>query len=101
MDYFLFQSLCSSYIVHTIVRKFTADYDQTLIFNKIHHKLNQFCTVRTLHEVYIDLFDQIDDNLKTALQSDLNELAPGLSIHAVRVTKPKVPETISKNYELM
>ncbi|XP_076163447.1 erlin-1 [Ptiloglossa arizonensis] len=87
--------------VYTIVKNFTADYDQTLIFNKIHHELNQFCSVHTLHEVYIDLFDQIDENLKTALQKDLNDLALGLSIHAVRVTKPKIPETIRKNYELM
>lgn len=87
--------------VYNMVRNFTADYDQTLIFNKIHHELNQFCSVHNLHEVYIDLFDQIDENLKTALQKDLNDLAPGLSIHAVRVTKPKIPETIRKNYELM
>jgi len=52
-------------------------------------------------QVYIDLFDQIDENLKTALQRDLNEMAPGLYIQAVRVTKPKIPETIRKNYELM
>lgn len=54
-----------------------------------------------LFQVYIDLFDQIDENLKTALQRDLNEMAPGLYIQAVRVTKPKIPETIRKNYELM
>lgn len=84
-----------------MVRNFTADYDKTLIFNKVHHELNQFCSIHTLHEVYIDLFDQIDENLKNALQKDLNELAPGLSIQAVRVTKPKIPETIRKNYELM
>ncbi|XP_043666616.1 uncharacterized protein LOC122628409 [Vespula pensylvanica] len=87
--------------VYTMVRNFTADYDRTLIFNKVHHELNQFCSVHTLHEVYIDLFDQIDENLKTALQKDLNDLAPGLNIQAVRVTKPKIPETIRKNYELM
>ncbi|XP_011868634.1 PREDICTED: erlin-1-like [Vollenhovia emeryi] len=87
--------------VYNMVRNFTADYDRTLIFNKVHHELNQFCSVHTLHEVYIDLFDQIDENLKTALQRDLNELAPGLKIQAVRVTKPKIPETIRKNYELM
>ncbi|KAG7208617.1 hypothetical protein KM043_014824 [Ampulex compressa] len=63
--------------VHDMVRNFTADYDGTLIFNKI------------------------DENLKTALQKDLNELAPGLRIQAVRVTKPKIPETIRRNYELM
>lgn len=87
--------------VYEIVRNYTADYDKSLIYNKIHHELNQFCSVHTLQEVYIDLFDQIDENLKTALQNDLNELAPGLHIHGVRVTKPKIPETIRKNYELV
>lgn len=36
-----------------------------------------------------------------ALQDDLNLMAPGLKIHAVRVTKPKIPEAIRKNYEIM
>lgn len=106
--------------VYEIVRNYTADYDKTLVYNKIHHELNQFCSVHSLQEVsnwvrffylpfndnfllqvYIDLFDQIDENLKKALQNDLNELAPGLTIHGVRVTKPKIPETIRKNYELV
>ncbi|RXM36875.1 Erlin-1 [Acipenser ruthenus] len=84
-----------------IVRNYTADYDKTLIFNKIHHELNQFCSVHTLQEVYIELFDIIDENLKLALQKDLNAMAPGLTIQAVRVTKPKIPETIRRNFELM
>ncbi|XP_022129521.1 erlin-1 [Pieris rapae] len=84
-----------------IVRNYTADYDKTLIFNKIHHELNQFCSSHTLHEVYIDLFDQIDENLRMALQKDLNEMAPGLTVQAVRVTKPKIPDVIRHNYELV
>lgn len=87
--------------VYDIVKNFTADYDKALIFNKIHHELNQFCSVHTLQEVYIELFDQIDENLKLALQQDLNEMAPGLIIQAVRVTKPNIPESIRRNYELM
>ncbi|KAM3927170.1 erlin-2 isoform 1-T2 [Leptodactylus fuscus] len=87
--------------VYDIVKNYTADYDKALIFNKIHHELNQFCSVHTLQEVYIELFDQIDENLKLALQQDLNEMAPGLIIQAVRVTKPNIPETIRRNYELM
>lgn len=88
-------------MVLDVVRNFTAEYDKTLIFNKVHHELNQFCSAHTLHEVYIDLFDQIDENLRTALQKDLHEMAPGLKVQAVRVTKPKIPELIRKNYELM
>ncbi|XP_013387143.1 erlin-2-B [Lingula anatina] len=87
--------------VSEIVKNYTADYDKTLIYNKVHHELNQFCSVHTLQEVYIDLFDQIDENLKVALQADLNVMAPGLKVQAVRVTKPKIPEQIRKNYESM
>lgn len=45
--------------------------------------------------------DQIDENLKRALQGELTTMAPGLTVHSVRVTKPKIPESIRKNYELM
>ncbi|XP_056275396.1 erlin-2 [Pseudoliparis swirei] len=87
--------------VFDIVRNFTADYDKALIFNKVHHELNQFCSVHSLQEVYIGLFDQIDENLKLTLQEDLTSMAPGLIIQAVRVTKPNIPESIRRNYELM
>ena len=42
--------------VYDMVKNYTADYDKTLIYNKIHHELNQFCSVHNLQEVYIDLF---------------------------------------------
>uniref|UniRef100_A0AAQ4RQB0 Band 7 domain-containing protein n=1 Tax=Gasterosteus aculeatus aculeatus TaxID=481459 RepID=A0AAQ4RQB0_GASAC len=66
--------------VFDIVKNFTADYDKALIFNKVHHELNQFCSVHSLQEVYIGLFDQIDENLKLTLQEDLTSMAPGLII---------------------
>merc|ERR1719251_619413 len=87
--------------VHDIVKRYSADYDKPLIFDKVHHELNQFCSAHNLQEVYIDLFDQIDENLKKAIQADLQEMAPGLKVYSVRVTKPKIPESIRKNYELM
>ncbi|XP_062399118.1 erlin-2 isoform X1 [Sardina pilchardus] len=87
--------------VYDIVKNFTADYDKALIFNKVHHELNQFCSVHSLQEVYIGLFDQIDENLKMTLQEELTNMAPGIIIQAVRVTKPNIPETIRRNYELM
>lgn len=94
-------NILESEAVQDIVKNYTADYDKPLIFDKVHHELNQFCSVHNLQEVYIDLFDQIDENLKNAIQMDLSEMAPGLKVHAVRVTKPKIPEAIRKNYELM
>merc|ERR1719495_539500 len=86
--------------VYEIVKNYTADYDRALIFNKVHHELNQFCSVHSLQDVYISMFDQIDENLKKALQNELTEMAPGLLVQSVRVTKPKIPETIRRNYEL-
>jgi len=94
-------NLLSQGSVYDIVRNYTADYDKALIFNKVHHELNQFCSIHSLQEVYIDLFDQFDENLKTALQKELTLMAPELVILGVRVTKPKIPETIRRNYELM
>merc|ERR1719462_201528 len=81
--------------VFDTVKNYTYEYDKVL------HELNQFCSGHNLQEVYIELFDQIDENLKSALQADLTEMAPGLKVHSVRATKPKIPETIRKNYELM
>jgi len=94
-------NVLSASAVHDIVKNYTADYDKPLIFDKVHHELNQFCSAHNLQEVYIDLFDQIDENLKNALQADLTTQAPGLRVLSVRVTKPKIPDSIKKNYELM
>ena len=47
------------------------------------------------------LTDQIDENLKLALQKDLQTMTTGLTVQSVRVTKPKIPESIRMNYELM
>lgn len=94
-------NILSRSAVFDIVRNFTAEYDKPLIFDKVHHELNQFCSAHTLQDVYIDLFDKIDENLKSAIQDDLSVMAPGLNVMSVRVTKPKIPESIRKNYELM
>merc|ERR1719508_364329 len=94
-------NVLKSNAVFDIVKNYTADYDKPLIFDKVHHELNQFCSGHNLQEVYIDLFDQIDENLKTSIQNDLMDMAPGLKVISVRVTKPKIPEAIRKNYELM
>ncbi len=37
--------------VFSIVKNFTPDYDKPLIFDKVHHELNQFCSAHNLQEV--------------------------------------------------
>ncbi len=45
--------------VHDIIKNYTVYYDKPLIFDKIHHELNQFCSSHTLQEVYVEMFDQV------------------------------------------
>ncbi|RZB42125.1 erlin-2-B-like [Glycine soja] len=76
-------------------------YDKTWIYDKIHHEINQFCSFHSLQQVYIDVFDQIDEKMKDALQVDCTRYAPGIEILSVRVTKPTIPESIRRNFEQM
>jgi len=87
--------------VHATIKNYTVTYDQTWIFDKIHHAINEFCSVHTLQEVYIDKFATLDEWLSKELQGSCNYWAPGIEIIAVRVTKPRIPETIRLNYEQM
>lgn len=74
-------------------------YDKMWIFDKIHHEINQFCSSHTVQEVFIDLFDTLDENLQKALQESCDKHDTGIQIIAVRVTKPRIPEAIRLNYE--
>ncbi|KAK3042310.1 hypothetical protein RJ639_002356 [Escallonia herrerae] len=87
--------------VHQTLLNYGVQYDHTWIYDKIHHEINQFCSVHSLQQVYIDMFDQIDEKMKDALQADCTRYAPGIEILSVRVTKPKIPESIRRNFEQM
>ncbi|XP_057834117.2 uncharacterized protein LOC131044736 isoform X2 [Cryptomeria japonica] len=87
--------------VYETVRNYGLKYDKTWIYDKIHHEINQFCSAHSLQEVYTDMFDQIDEKMKEAIQADCLCYAPGIEIISVRVTKPTIPESIARNYEQM
>lgn len=88
-------------LVHDTIKNYTVNYDKTWIFDKIHSEINQFCSSHTLEEVYITMFDTLDEHLSKTLQTDCDIWAPGIEIIAVRVTKPRVPDLIKRNFELM
>merc|ERR1719421_2572463 len=81
------------------VRNYTVDYDKTWIYDKIHHEVNQICSRSTLQEIYQSKFDTLDETLRDALQLDIDLYAPGIKINAIRVTKPKIPEAVRRQYE--
>jgi hypothetical protein len=41
----------------------------------------------------------LDEQLALALQDGCDKWAPGIEIIAIRVTKPRIPEALLKNYE--
>ncbi|TYI46261.1 hypothetical protein E1A91_D13G094500v1 [Gossypium mustelinum] len=92
--------LKKEYVYETLL-SYGVNYDNTWIYDKIHHEINQFCSSHSLQQVYIDVFDQIDEKMKDALQCDCTKYAPGIEILSVRVTKPIIPERIRRNYEQM
>jgi regulator of protease activity HflC (stomatin/prohibitin superfamily) len=86
-------------MVYETVKNYTVDYDKTWIYDKIHHEINQICSRSTLEEMYITRFDTLDETLRDALQSDIDRHAPGISILAIRVTKPRIPPSIARHFE--
>ncbi|KAI8527517.1 hypothetical protein RHMOL_Rhmol12G0081700 [Rhododendron molle] len=44
--------------VYDTLRDYGVQYDNTWIYDKIHHEINQFCSAHSLQQVYIDMFDQ-------------------------------------------
>uniref|UniRef100_A0A6N2NI64 Band 7 domain-containing protein n=1 Tax=Salix viminalis TaxID=40686 RepID=A0A6N2NI64_SALVM len=92
--------LGKEYVYETLLN-YGVQYDHTWIYDKIHHEINQFCSSHSLQQVYIDVFDQIDEKMKDALQGDCTRYAPGIEIISVRVTKPTIPESIRRNFEQM
>ncbi|CAK7326197.1 unnamed protein product [Dovyalis caffra] len=67
--------LRKEYVYDTLLN-YGVQYDHTWIYDKIHHEINQFCSSHTLQQVYIDVFDQIDEKMKDALQGDCTRYAP-------------------------
>lgn len=84
--------------VLTTVANFSLNYDQQLIFNRVHSEVNAFCSSHTLQEVYISEFSQMDDVLMKALEDGCKKWAPGLEIIAVRLSKPRIPEEIAQQF---
>jgi regulator of protease activity HflC (stomatin/prohibitin superfamily) len=83
------------------VRNYTEDYEKFWITDKLHHEINQFCSKHSLQEIYIDIFDQLDEELIDSLGKDLQKWAPGIELLSIRVTKPNIPDRIKRNFEDM
>ena len=82
-----------------ISRNYTMEYDKLLIFDPVHALVNDWCSSRTLEQVYVSDFTEMDTFLKQGIETYINKHSRGLKIVDVRVTKPDIPPDIKLNYE--
>jgi len=89
--------LKSEYVIKTISR-YGLNYDKYLVTDLVRHQINVICSKKTAHEIAIDYFDQLDDELLDFIRNENEKQTTGLDIHFVRLSKPILPESIQKNY---
>jgi regulator of protease activity HflC (stomatin/prohibitin superfamily) len=89
--------LKSEYVIKTISH-FGLNYDKYLVTDLVRHQINVICSKKTAHEIAIDYFDQLDDELFEFIKNENERQETGLIIHFVRLSKPILPESIQKNY---
>lgn len=86
---------------HDTIKRYGLHYDRTFVFDKVAHEINQFCSQNTLHEVYITQFSHLDEALAEALQQTCDKFDTGLRVVSIRVTKPRIPDSVRHNYEMV
>jgi regulator of protease activity HflC (stomatin/prohibitin superfamily) len=84
--------------VLSIHENYGPNYDLYNVRQHIRHRMNGICANKTTNQLAITDFDQLDDLLKDFIQSENDRQNTGLKIMFVRLTKPRMPPSIEKNY---
>jgi regulator of protease activity HflC (stomatin/prohibitin superfamily) len=91
-------NILSNEYVFTTISRFGLNYDKHLVTDLVRHQINVICSKKSAHQIAIEEFDTLDDLMKEFIQSENDRQKSGLIINFVRLTKPKLPTTIEKNY---
>jgi regulator of protease activity HflC (stomatin/prohibitin superfamily) len=86
-----------SFVIQTI-SNYGLNYDKYLVTDLVRHQINVICSNRSAHEIAIEFFDKLDDLLQEFIQNENDRQNTGLIINFVRLSKPKLPESIQNNY---
>jgi regulator of protease activity HflC (stomatin/prohibitin superfamily) len=89
--------LPEAFVLSTVSR-FGLNYDKYLVTDLVRHQINVICSKKSAHEIAIDLFDTLDDLLQTFIREENERQTTGLEINFVRLSKPRMPESIQANY---
>lgn len=84
--------------VFDVISKYGTNYDKYLVTNLVRHQINVICSSLSYQDIWIDKFNDLDDQLKEFIQNENNKLYTGLRINFVRLSKPVVPGSISEKH---
>jgi len=84
---------------HDIVKKYGANYDKFLVYDQVKALVNTICATYTSHELKIEKYSLIDDDLKEGLEEIQNRLGTGLTIDSVRINEVRLPHALQAAYE--
>ena len=90
--------LPESKVIYTI-SKFTENYDELWVKDKVQHQMNIICSKLTVQEIRTEYFDMLDDLLLQHLQETNDAYHTGIQFLYVRLSKPSLPASLSKQFE--
>ena len=76
------------------VRRFGFEYDTVLVLNPLGQRMRELCAERTVDEIEITHFKDLDDLLLVEIQRQVDSVKSGITIDWVRVTNVVIPEQI-------
>jgi regulator of protease activity HflC (stomatin/prohibitin superfamily) len=88
-------SIDPKYVISTVSR-FGFDYDKVLVLNPLGQRMRELCAERTVDEIEITDFKELDNLLMAEIQKQVDEVESGITIHWVRLPNVIIPDTIKE-----
>lgn len=82
--------------VISTVSRFGFDYDKVLVVNPLAQRMRELCAERTVDEIEITDFKELDDLLKAEIQKQVDQVNSGITIDWVRITNVLIPDAIKQ-----
>ena len=82
--------------VISVVRRYGFEYDKVLVLNPLGQRMRELCAERTVDEIEITDFKELDDLLKEEIQKQVNQVSSGITIDWVRITNVIIPDAIKQ-----
>ena len=82
--------------VVSTIKEYGFDYDKKLVVRPLAQYMRELCAKRTVDQIEITDFANLDDLLKVEIQRQNNDLGTGITIDYVRLDSPVIPEQLKK-----